>query len=65
MSVQAHHCRSCGAMIGWLRTAAGKTMPVDFSSIDPDAHEALQFDPKRHKSHFSTCPQAGEHRNRR
>ena len=33
-------CRSCQATIHWLKTAAGKNMPVD-----PDG-----------TSHFATCP---------
>lgn len=35
-------CRSCSALICWVRTPHGKRMP-----IDPDG-----------TSHFATCPQA-------
>lgn len=62
MTVVAHHCRSCNAIIGWLRTATGKSMPVDFGSIRDDDIPSTIFDPSRHKSHFSTCPQANQHR---
>lgn len=42
----ARDCRSCSARIFWIVTATGKKMPVD-----PDGH-----------SHFSTCPNAAQHR---
>ena len=35
-------CRGCGSTIFWIKTAAGKMMPVD-----PDG-----------TSHFATCPEA-------
>jgi hypothetical protein len=41
-------CKSCGAGIYWIRTAAGKAMPCD-----PDG-----------TSHFASCPQADQHRKR-
>lgn len=35
-------CQSCGEEIVWLRTAAGKAMPVDADSVDdPGATELL------------------------
>lgn len=54
-------CRSCGAEIVFLRTRTGSRMPVDAETVEEG--EEL-FDPKRHTSHFATCPQAGEHRRR-
>lgn len=52
-------CRSCRAKIIWFKTAAGKNMPVDSDTVEPDDEE---LDLSRHVSHFSTCPQADEHR---
>ena len=37
------NCRACGAPIGFIKTKAGKTMPVDGESVyflpDPDGNE--------------------------
>lgn len=54
-------CRSCGAIIVWMKTKSGKNMPVDYSSVPPD--DPFVFDPERgHISHFATCPNANKHR---
>lgn len=42
----ASACRSCHARIFWIRTTAGKSMPVDTDGT----------------SHFATCPNAAKHR---
>lgn len=55
-------CRSCRARIIWLTTEAGKNMPVDADSVEP---EDEQFDSDKHVSHFSTCPHANQHRRSR
>lgn len=55
-------CRSCRAMIIWFRTPAGKNMPVDADTVLPEDQELEQ---PRHVSHFSTCPNAGQHRRSR
>ena len=52
-------CRSCRARIIWLRTSAGKNMPVDADSVEPGDDE---FDADKHVSHFSICPDANQHR---
>lgn len=52
-------CRSCGASIIWLKTRAGKKMPVDAASVDGLEHI---FEYGKHVSHFSTCPNAKQHR---
>lgn len=52
-------CNSCRARIVWLKTAAGKNMPVDADSVEPEDDE---FDLSRHVSHFSTCQNADQHR---
>lgn len=55
----ANTCRSCGREIVWLKTAAGKNMPVNAETVEPGDDV---FQPGRHVSHFSDCPNAGEHR---
>ncbi len=52
-------CRSCRAQIIWFKTEAGKNMPVDADTVEPDDDE---LDLSRHISHFATCPQANHHR---
>jgi hypothetical protein len=53
-------CRSCNARIIWMKTAAEKNMPVDADSVKPDDEE---YDSAAgHVSHFSTCPNANQHR---
>lgn len=52
-------CRSCRAQIIWFKTSAGKNMPVDADTVEPEDDE---LDLTRHVSHFSTCPQADQHR---
>lgn len=60
-------CRSCGAQITWATFASGKHTPLDFPGekrivIDEDgiAHVYDTF-----VSHFSTCPDAAEHRRKK
>lgn len=55
-------CRSCRARIIWFKTPAGKNMPVDADTVEADDEE---LDLSRHISHFSTCPQANQHRRSR
>lgn len=55
-------CRTCQARIVWLKTAAGKNMPVDADSVEP-GDETFEYG--RHVSHFSTCKQADQHRRRK
>jgi hypothetical protein len=73
-------CRSCGAWIWWLVTAAGKRMPVN-PTPDPAGNLAVngpgdlrvlragEEPPEsgwsRHTSHFATCPNADQHRKAR
>lgn len=54
-------CRSCQAPIVWVKTAAGKSMPVDAGSVTVGD---LVYDPTWHVSHFATCPNAKQHRSR-
>lgn len=52
-------CSSCRAKIIWFKTAAGKNMPVDADTVEPEDDE---LDLARHVSHFRTCPNADQHR---
>jgi len=52
-------CRSCRARIIWFETDAGKKMPVDADTVEPDDFE---LDISRHVSHFATCPQSNQWR---
>lgn len=56
-------CSSCGKPIVWFRTKAGKRMPVDAETTQPNDAEH-QLDLARHRSHFATCPNADRHRKR-
>lgn len=51
-------CKSCGAAIVWMKTAAGKSIPVDAETATADP----VFVPGRHRAHFATCPNAKGHR---
>jgi hypothetical protein len=56
-------CSSCRARIIWLKTAAGRNMPVDADTVEPG--EEI-FEPNSdHISHFATCPNANNHRKRK
>lgn len=72
-------CRSCGALVLWAKTSSGKAMPVDADPVgargnlvlDTEAGELVvrvvrvgSHDPSW-VSHFSSCPNAGTHRQRR
>lgn len=60
--MKTEHCRSCGAKIIWLKTKAGKAMPVDSATIT-ESDAAPQYDATQgHISHFATCPNAAKHR---
>jgi hypothetical protein len=62
VSSQYGTCRSCSAPIYWVKTRAGKNMPVD---ADTATRGDTQFDPQAgHISHYATCPQAKDHRKR-
>lgn len=66
-------CRSCQAEVQWVKTASGKSMPVErddngnlivvkgVSHVIPKGQEPVAGMP-RFVSHFATCPYAGHHR---
>jgi hypothetical protein len=60
MAVEVTRCRSCQALIVWLKTKAGRMMPVNYDGtvIELDTH----YVHGRHTSHFATCPNALKHR---
>jgi hypothetical protein len=55
-------CKSCNAQIVFLETAAGKRMPIDADTVEA---EDTVYEHGRHVSHFSSCPQAQQHRKTR
>jgi len=55
-------CGSCHAEVKWVKTKAGKNMPVNAETWEEG--DTL-FDSKKHTSHFATCPQAARHRRSR
>lgn len=67
-------CRSCEALIEWAEMPSGKRMPLDqapttdgtFVFINGKARAATDEDRRLnrplYKSHFSTCPNADQHR---
>lgn len=57
-------CRSCRARIIWFKTEAGKNMPVDADTVEPE-DSVDELDLSRHQSHFATCPNANNHRKSR
>jgi hypothetical protein len=70
---QLGNCRSCGAELIWVRTAAtGTLMPLDAKPAE-DGNTVIKdgvahvlkgdlfeefLDGPKHKSHFATCPAA-------
>lgn len=59
MTREVKKCRSCDAAVVWLVTDRGKSMPVDAETV---AVDDTTFDPRKHRSHFATCPDANQHR---
>lgn len=64
------NCKSCGEEIKWLKTRAGKNIPVNIpDSIEEETkHDAVisavEFNKDYMVAHFATCPQANKHRNK-
>jgi hypothetical protein len=52
-------CKSCNQRIVFLETAAGKRMPIDADTVEA---EDTVYEHGRHVSHFSSCPQAQQHK---
>lgn len=63
-------CSGCGAGIYWIKTVAGKAMPVDtklrivmvpsgeFNDLGEETYAAV----KGYKTHFASCPKAAAFR---
>jgi hypothetical protein len=49
-------CSGCGQAIYWIKTEAGKNMPVDTSRCVVVTPEGKTV--SGHISHFATCPKA-------
>ncbi len=61
------YCRTCGQPIIWCATESGKRMPLDAEPekrfvLDPSSDPMTGRMRNTYQSHFSTCPQAREHR---
>ena len=56
------NCRSCGREIVFMRTSAGKIIPVDADSVAEEETADAIFEYGRHISHFATCPDANKFR---
>lgn len=52
-------CSSCRVMIIFLPTEAGRKMPTDADTVEPQ-DDIFDFD--KHVSHFSTCTNPNAHR---
>jgi len=78
--VRISSCRSCGAAIVWAETPTGKLAPFDAVptmrgqwALDDTTHPPLAAKIVRAEGssedgftcHFSTCPNADEHRRKR
>lgn len=58
-------CRSCDQRLMWVRTARGKSMPIDYDwqlSYLWNEGEEVDYDPDSMTCHFETCPKADKHR---
>lgn len=74
-------CKSCGAPVFWAHTSNGTVIPLDADTMGRplDSPEGnlqilggevvvvgqLERGVSRHISHFSTCPNAAQHRRKR
>lgn len=53
-------CSSCGAAVVWIKTEEGKKMPLDPKVLTVVAPNGKTT--RGRQSHFSSCPEAKEHR---
>jgi hypothetical protein len=63
-------CKSCGAAIVWCVMDSGRRMPLDSKAetlvaVDLHGENLVGHVVRAHRSHFSTCPHASEHRKER
>lgn len=55
-AAKTSQCRSCDAEIAWIKTAAGKNMPLSVRSAQKRDGKVYML------SHFADCPKAAQHR---
>jgi hypothetical protein len=56
-------CKSCEAKITWVKTAAGRPMPLDFPGEKRVVvQDGIGYVLDTYISHFATCPNADLHR---
>lgn len=60
-------CKACDKDIVFLKTGAGKLIPVDKETVVLDRYDrpAEMYDPAKHVTHFITCPSADQFRKKR
>jgi hypothetical protein len=58
--VRESECRTCTAGIYWIRTAAGRPMPIDCYVQGGSAPTPTENG--KGVAHFATCPTADQHR---
>jgi hypothetical protein len=56
---QVAKCTACGREIIWLRTRAGKNMPVHAETVQAGDNE---YTYGKHEPHWGACPKANEFR---
>ena len=62
----AARCRSCNAVVYWVRTPAGRPMPVSVNTdVAAECVEPTMTTVGRGISHFADCPNASQHRKSR
>lgn len=78
--MQPAKCRSCGADILWIHSAAGNLMPLDAEPVangnifvldgkarfvSNDLFEPMLPEGPRYQSHFASCPEAAKWRKKK
>lgn len=70
--LKVSECRSCHAPVVWVKTDAGRLMPLDARPLvvfkvdeKGDPPRAFIFSESVFQSHFVTCPNADQHRKKR
>ena len=57
-------CKGCNAEIVWMKTKAGKNIPVDADCVEQDdtGKYPMEFDTETMTCHFETCKEAAQFR---
>ena len=59
-------CRSCNAVVYWVRTPAGRLMPVSINTdLAPECSAPTLTATGCGVAHWADCPTADQHRRRR